>query len=448
MVVHHPLPHRGEVIIQGIATLGQAGFTLLGEVFFLTPNSTGSFLLQVRDPETGEQVRNGTVTVSLADPDGSNTRVFRGSTDDQGLIQVSFTVPENVTNPNQVLVVESRSAAGTSKYEENVYVGRAYNVLVSTDKPVYQPGQTIYIRGLALDTLALEAASEEELTITVADPSGNKLARQTLSTSKYGIASTDFVVDGQAATGDYIITAEIGPVSSSRTVEVKPYTLPRFKVEFNSDKAFYLPGETATGVINANYFFGKPVNGGEVTIRGFVTDVERFQVLEVTGSTDENGQYEYNFTVPDYFVGQLENNAAEVDLEISVVDTANHAENIDETITVAEKTILLEAIPESGNLRVGLENIIYVDATYPDGRAAPSTIVVESPQLPEPLTLATDAFGLASFTMTPELNTETVVTLTATTTSTTASAPNTVTQALTLDADLSATAISASSRSR
>ena len=72
-----------EVILQGIATLGEAGFTLLGEVFFLTPNSTGSFLLQVRDPDTGDPVPNGTVTVSLSDPDGDTTRVFRGTTDDQ-----------------------------------------------------------------------------------------------------------------------------------------------------------------------------------------------------------------------------------------------------------------------------------------------------------------------------------------------------------------------------
>ena len=431
-----------EVILQGIATIGQAGFTILGEVFVLAPNSTGSFLLQVRDPDTGDPVPNGNVTVSLADPDGSSQFVFRGTTDAQGVVQVSFTVPETVENPNQVLVVQSQSAAGTAKYEESVYIGRAYNVLLSTDKPVYQPGQTLHIRALALDTLALEAAAEQEVTVTVADPNGNKLARETLVTSKYGIAATEFVLDSLATSGDYIITAEIGPVSSSRSVEVKPYTLPRFKVEFDSDKSFYLPGETATGVVDANYFFGKPVSGGQVTMRGFVTDVERFQVFEISGTTDESGQYDYSFQVPDYFVGQLENNAAEVDLEISVVDTANHAESIDETITVAEKVILLEAIPESGTLRAGIENIVYVDASYPDGRPAPGTILIDSPLLSETLTLATDEYGLTSFAVTPQLNEATVITLTATTTPT-RSAENgeSATQVLTLDADETPTSI-------
>ena len=431
-----------QAILTGIATIGQAGFTILGQVFVLTPNSTGSFLLQVRDPDTGDVVPNGTVTVALNDPDGASQRVFEGTTDAQGLVQVSFTVPENVTNPNQVLVVESQSTAGTAKFEESVYVGRAYNVLVSTDKPVYQPGQTIHVRALALDTLKLEAANAQEITLIVADPNGNKLARQSLTTSKYGIAAFDFDLDTLATSGDYIITAEIGPVTSSRSVEVKPYTLPRFKVEFDSDKNFYLPGETATGVIDANYFFGKPVDGGQVTIRGFVTDIDRFQVFEITGATDANGQYDYTFEVPDYFVGQLENNAAEIDLEISVVDNANHVETIDDTITVAEKVILLEAIPESGSLRAGIENLVYVDATYPDGQAAPSTIQVDTPLFTEPLTLTTDAYGLAHFTLTPELGMPTVITLTATTTPTRNTPEGTsVTQVLTLDADETATSV-------
>ena len=431
-----------QAILTGIATLGQAGFTILGQVFVMAPNSTGSFLLQVRDPDTGDVVPNGRVTVSLNDPDGSTQRVFQGTTNEQGIVQVSFTVPENVANPNQVLVVESQSTAGTAKYEESVYVGRAYNVLVSTDKPVYQPGQTIHIRALALDTLALESAHDQEIMVTVADPNGNKVARHTLTTSKYGIASNDFVLDARATSGDYIITAEIGPVTSSRTVEVKPYTLPRFKVEFESDKTFYLPGEIATGVVDANYFFGKPVSGGQVTIRGFVTDIDRFQVFELSGTTDENGQYDYSFEVPDYFIGQLENNAAEIDLEISVVDTANHAENIDETVTIAEKQILLEAIPESGLLRAGIENLVYLDATYPDGRAAPSTIQVESPVLSSTLNLATDAYGLVAFGITPRLNETTVITLTAITTPTQSAATGeTVTQVLTLDADQTPTSV-------
>jgi uncharacterized protein YfaS (alpha-2-macroglobulin family) len=103
------------------------------------------------------------------------------------------------------------------------------------------------------------------VTLTVADPQGNKLLQRELATSQYGVASADFTLDKPGTSGDYQITAQIGPNTSTRTVEVKPYTLPRFEITFQPDQTFYLPGETATGVIEARYFFGKPVAGGQVT---------------------------------------------------------------------------------------------------------------------------------------------------------------------------------------
>ncbi len=381
------------------------GLTILGEFFFLTPESRANLIVQVRDPSTNQAVQETNVRVLLGALDQDPQEIFSGQTDESGLIPISFTVPPEaaVADPNQMLTIIADTPNGPIQQQAEVYVGRAYNVLITTDKPVYQPGQIIHLRGLALDTTALKAAQGQPLVITVQDPSGNKLMRKELATSQYGIASVDFALDSQAASGDYIITAAMGPTSSTRSVEVKPYTLPRFKVTFQGDKAFYLPGDVATGTVDAQYFFGKPVVGGTVTIQGFATDVDRFQVFELSGVTDENGFYRYEFQVPDYFVGRLENNTADIDLEISVVDTANHAENIDESVTIAEKLILIEAVPESGFLRPGIENIIYLQTSYPDGRAAATTITATT-DLSTTVVVQTDEFGLATMTLTPENN--------------------------------------------
>ncbi|MEZ4619656.1 MAG: MG2 domain-containing protein [Caldilineaceae bacterium] len=63
---------------------------------------------------------------------------------------------------------------------------RVYNVLLTTDKPVYQPGQMIHLRSLLLDSNALKAAQGQPLVLTVADPEGNKLMRKELTTSDFG----------------------------------------------------------------------------------------------------------------------------------------------------------------------------------------------------------------------------------------------------------------------
>ncbi|HEX9833280.1 MAG TPA: MG2 domain-containing protein, partial [Mycobacterium sp.] len=398
-----------------IEAVARTGLRFLGEIFWLAPNSTGSIVIQVTDPSTGLPIANSRVKVSLAVPDGDTKPVFTGTSDEQGLVRVSFDIPDDVENPNQVLVVESTSSRGTVVHEEAVYVGRAYNILVSTDKPVYQPGQTIHVRALALDSLALKPADAQPLNMTVTDPAGNKVFHRELTTSDFGVAAVDFPVDSLATSGDYVITAEMGPVQSTRTVEVKPYNLPRFKVEFVPDKEFYLPGETATGEVRARYFFGKPVADGDVSITAYVTDVDRFQVHQLSGATDADGVFRYEFAVPDYFVGRLDNQTANLDLEITVFDTADHPETIDESVTIAERTLLVDAVPESGALRPGLENIVYLDVSYPDGRAAPASLEIASSVLSETVSIATDDNGLAEFRFTPPTGDATVITVTATT---------------------------------
>jgi hypothetical protein len=377
--------------------------TVIGHPYTLDPGSEGALQIQVRDQAQGRSAPNARIEVHLGTSGGDSQVVFSGQTDQNGLATIRFGVPEVVENPEQQLTITADTNSGSAYYQEAVYVGRVYNVLVSTDKPVYQPGQVIHMRVLALDSAALKATQEQPLTLTVQDPQGNRLQRSELVTSRWGITAADFALDSQAPSGDYIITAEMGPVTSSRSVEVKPYTLPRFKINFQSDQSFYLPGQKVSGVVDAQYFFGKPVAGGQVHITGFVTDVERTVAFELTGETDAAGLYRYEFSAPERLFGQAERNTAEVDLEITVTDPANHAETISESITIAEQLLLIEAVPESGFLRPGVENIIYLQVSYPDGEAAAAELTVRVGQA-EAQQILTDAYGLATISLTPQGN--------------------------------------------
>ena len=44
--------------------------------------------------------------------------------------------------------------------------------------------------------------------------------------------------------GDYHLRAVLGETRAEKTVQVKRYVLPKFKVEVKADKSFYLPKET------------------------------------------------------------------------------------------------------------------------------------------------------------------------------------------------------------
>ncbi|MBW7884547.1 MAG: hypothetical protein H3C34_18290 [Caldilineaceae bacterium] len=377
----------------------EATLTLLGKGSQLAPGSTASFLVQVRDPVQASALADRSVSVSLVNAEGIERPVFTGLTDEAGLAKVEFGVPADLEGSQQTLQILADTAHGPYILNEAVYVGRGFDILISTDKPVYQPGQIIHIRTLALDKLDLRAAQGEAVVVTLADPEGNKILRREAAVSEYGVASVDFPLDTQAPPGDYIISAALGPTTSTHTVEVKAYKLPRFGVTFLPDKTFYLPGDTATGRIEARYFFGKPVAGAQVILRATAqlngTDIN----LETSGKTDEEGVFHYALAVPDVFAGQLDNRAAQIDVDIQVIDPANHLETVEEQITVAEKLLLIDAVPESGLLRPGLANIVYLDVTYPDGKAAQATLTLTG-DVSETLTTTTDAYGLAAITLT------------------------------------------------
>ena len=192
----------------------------------------------------------------------------------------------------------------------------------------------------------------------------------------------------------------MGDVKSEKTVTVKWYVLPKFKIVVTTDKPYYLSGETVKGRIQADYFFGKPVAGGQATIVGATYDVGRQQVAEVKGALDDKGGFDFMIETPRYLTGGAARaDTASYTLEVQVVDKANHAEETAHGLTIAREAILLDAAPESGKLRPDIENIVYVLASYPDGSPAQATLDVT--HAGGQLQAATGAAGVAEIRWTP-----------------------------------------------
>lgn len=342
----------------------------------LIPGAPGSLHVQVQRHDNAEPVGSADVKVSLKPQDGGRTKVlYKGTTDENGRVAATFTIPET-DDLAQKLIVETRSKLGRDTMEQSVTIERNYKVLLTTDKPIYQPGQQILIRALALSAFDQVPATSSDIEVIVADAKGNKVFRETAATSEYGVASWSFQLANEVNHGNYKITAKLGDTSSEKTVTVKPYVLPKFKVTATTDETFYRPGQRVTGQVAAAYFFGKPVDGGDVQLAGWVYDVERQQVLDLIGQTDAEGTFTFEFDLPEHFVGSAESGAADYILEVAVTDGAAHTEQVSIRIPVAQQGILIEAVPESGEFKPGLENILYLLTAYPDGTPAECDLTV------------------------------------------------------------------------
>lgn len=365
------------------------------------PGSLAALRVLVRDVNDATPVSNAEVAVSIASraPGRAKELIFVGQTDALGTTDVLFTVPGDLEGKAD-LVIETRSEKGADEVTHSIQVVRSYKLLLASDKPVYQPGQTIHLRALALESVDRRPAEGKEIAFVVISPSGDRLVRRVVTASEYGIASIEFPLDVQAPHGAYTLRASLGDTVSERTVNVQTYSLPKFQVALETARSFYRPGDRVEGNVQADYFFGKPVIGGQVMLRGYVYDAEPRQVIQLYGQTDGNGHFEFGFDLPDLIVATgPEDDLAFFGLTVEVVDEAEHRETVSRLLPASQELILIDAVPESGVLKPGVENIVFLLTSYPDGRPAETTLVVEVNG--RQTELQTGLYGLAEFRFVP-----------------------------------------------
>ncbi len=366
----------------------------------LVPGSQAAMRVAVRDSSDAAPLPDADVEAILKSPSGDEIVIYDGKTDENGGAELKFTVPDD-ENAEYTLIVNTKSRLGKDSIEQTVAISRDYRVLLSTDKPLYQPGQIIHLRALALSTFDLAPAAKMKMELIIADGKGNTIFRETQTTSDFGVAFTDFQLADQVNSGAYKITAILNGVSSEKTVTVERYVLPKFNISVETERPYYQPGALVNGTVDAAYFFGKAVSSAEITLEGFTFDFERQEVFTVQGTTDENGRFPFTFTLPDYIVGtDLDGGAGTFYLQAHVTDQTNHTQSEGLTFPVTDSSLIINAIPEGGQFRPGVENILYVLISYPDGRPAPAALEVSTNA--DTFTAETGEYGLAEIPFTPE----------------------------------------------
>jgi len=291
--------------------------------------------------------------------------VYEGVTDASGSADVAFTVPDDLSGA-QDLVVETRSAVGESRIVRPIRIERAYKIYLAGDKPAYRPGQTLRARALVLDAVDFKPVTGQRLAFELLDAKGKRLAYSAVDLSEFGVGAWDFDLPPSIPLETYVLRARLRDTVSERAVTVDTYTLPAFNVTLETTRAFYALGETVQGTVEATYFFGKPVAGGQVILRSADGAL-------ASGETDAQGCFDFSFVLPpDVPVAA----SLLFELDVEVADVAGQRAGLRHQIPVAPEPILIKAIPESGLLKPGVENTVFVMTSYPDGTPAETTLTV------------------------------------------------------------------------
>jgi uncharacterized protein YfaS (alpha-2-macroglobulin family) len=386
-------PSNGKgVKIEGTESISQILRTpvihILGQQSYLTGGEAAVRVI-VTDSQNEAIAGRGSVQIELLVPDQKNRLLFTGRLNRRGTTQAQFRFPSVMVGSYQLRYLVDTSI-GSTEFTQSVRLEDKVSILLTTEKPIYQPGQTIHVRALALDRANHQATANRRLTFEVEDSRGNKVFKRLTQTDRFGVASAEFGLADEVNLGTYHLRALMGegeaPTNTAEiALNVERYVLPKFKVavDFGGKdshaKHGYRPGDHVTGTVQANYFFGKPVDDGEITVKASSMDVSVFEVGSVHGKTDHEGSYHFDLQLPTYFAGRpLSQGAARVLIEATVKDSADHSETRGAPITVSESPLLITAIPEGGTLAPNLENQVFILTSYPDGTPAGASLKVNA----------------------------------------------------------------------
>jgi len=395
--------------IEGIASISQVlrrpAVHVLGQQSYLS-GSMAAVRLIVTEADRETPVTSGSLQIALLGPGPKVPVLYMGRLNERGTTQAHFRFPAGLVG-RYSLHYTVDTVIGQADYTQDIQLQDQASILLTTEKPLYQPGQTVHVRALALDRGSHQAAANHKMTFELDDSRGNKVFRKIAQTDLYGIASAEFGLADEVNLGTYHLRALLGDDAASPqskteiALQVERYVLPRFKVAVDlggkdaRSKRGYRPGDRVTGTIRANYFFGKPVDGAEVVVKALGMDVARFDAGSAQGQTDSDGSFKFDLRLPDVFAGRpLSQAAARVLVEATVKDSAGHSETHGEPVIVSESPLLITVVPESGALVPGLENEVFVLASYADGTPAEAEIQLTA-QGNAVQTASTDRGGIA-----------------------------------------------------
>ncbi|XP_039555573.1 alpha-2-macroglobulin-like protein 1 [Passer montanus] len=146
----------------------------------------------------------------------------------------------NIEEQKKVLICKSRN--GT---------------IIQTEKPIYEPGQTVKFRIVTLDEEFL--ALNDSISLFLLDPKNNQIEQWQNVVPQDGIADLSFQLSDEPLLGTYVIN-----VTSARaygSFSVKERVLPKFEVIFEAPNQIYSLETTFPLRICGRYTRGKSVQG-------------------------------------------------------------------------------------------------------------------------------------------------------------------------------------------
>ena len=251
--------------------------------------------------------------------------------------------------------VDSESLGGSARFLTHV----------STDKPIYRAGETVYVRGVVLNAMnrkPLANGKQLSAMMKVVGPKGDTVASAYVTSADSVLGFPWTVPPGQPG-GQYtmqLIHPSTGQPPAERKFEIRAYRAPRLKTQIVFVRDGYGPGDKVAASMSVKRAEGGVPVGARVTL---IARVDGSEVFRGPATVNQDGVCSASFNLPKK-IARGEGTLAFVVEDGGVVETAS------KTIPILLQHVDLTMYPEGGVLIGGLESRVYFEAKTPVGKPA------------------------------------------------------------------------------
>ncbi|MFP4055357.1 MAG: MG2 domain-containing protein [Candidatus Brocadiia bacterium] len=261
------------------------------------------------------------------------------------------------------LAFRAHSVAKTTA--EDLGGPRRYLTHVSTDKPIYRTGESVYIRAVLLDAIDHTPLPEDEQArafVEIKGPKGDAVASGHVASHDSVVGFRWPVPDGQAG-GEYTIKVTYpwqGHAPAERKFDIRAYRPPRLKSQIVFLRDGYGPGDDVGATLHVERAEGGVPQGAKVTA---IARVDGQEVHRGDARVDGEGNCTVDFQLPQ----EIERGEGTLAL---VIEDGGVVETAAKTIPILLQTVDIEVFPEGGDLVAGLPCRVYLEAKRPDKKPA------------------------------------------------------------------------------
>ncbi len=233
--------------------------------------------------------------------------------------------------------------------------GRSLRAFLYTDRPVYRPGQAVNLEGISRwfdQGRGFAVPAARPVTLDIRDPQDNLVSHQDTATDALGSWNTVLSLSPEALTGEYTVKAFIDGHRESATFSVAAYHKPEYQATVTFSAPRYVHGDTVDATVTAAYYYGSPVSGAKVILRGFSSggsentgdspDTGGEPTVEKDVTLDGNGQAFLRLPTRSGEPGGDEEYTVDADVD----DASGHTVSAEGKVTVAQGEFSLKATPD------------------------------------------------------------------------------------------------------